>query len=282
MSQFDRLTRDRSVSVRIAEQIVGRIQAGEFALGTKLPSEVELARQFGVSRPSVREALGALQFVGYIDSMRGSGSRVVSLEGTIGEARTHLRVVAPHDILRLFEARLSIEPQVASLAARDPDLDKLKHAEELIEGMGLVVNEPRLHGETDLRVHRACAQICRNVYMSSAALRLLDLVASPQLRATREQAWSDGVLPSLWGSQHEDVIEAIRNRDAMAAYEATWQHLASSSANALTVAVKDPNVTEADVERMTSLLDEGPMGERPVPTRPYPWRTGGDGDGVPG
>lgn len=259
VAQFESLERNRSIAVRIAEQIVARIQAGEYTLGTRLPSETELARQFGVSRPSVREALGALQFVGYVDSVRGSGSRVVSLTPNLPTGETPVEVT-PLDVLRFFEARLLLEPQVAAAAARDPDLDKLDSAEELIEGMGLVVHEPTLHGETDLRVHRALAQVCRNTFLTDPVLRLLDVLVSPPLRPTREQAWADRELPPIWEGQHIETVQAIRDRDALAAAEATWAHLVSSARNALTVVGRDPSVEARVIDSFTALLDQGPFG----------------------
>jgi len=112
VEMFESLERSRPMSVRIAEHVVDRIQSGEFPLGMRLPSETELARQFGVSRPSVREALGALQFVGYVDSVRGSGTRVVRLTPQL-DAPSSPPVISSPEILRFFEARLLLEPQVA-------------------------------------------------------------------------------------------------------------------------------------------------------------------------
>lgn len=256
MAEFQSLERNRSVAVRIAEQVVARIQSGESPVGTRLPSETELARQFGVSRPSVREALGALQFVGYIDSVRGSGSRVISRTPHLASPDA-LTEVTSRDVLRFFEARLLLEPQAAAVAARDPDLDKLAEAEELIDAMELVVHEPAMHGETDLRVHRALAEVCRNTFVREPALRLLDVLASPPLRPTRERAWTDRELPPIWHGQHRETVEAIRAHDALAAAESTWHHLVSSARNALTVVDGDPGVDQRAIEDFTALLDGG-------------------------
>lgn len=273
----------QSTSVRIAEKIVARIEAGEYPLGRKLPAETQLARQFGVSRPSVREALGALQFVGYIDSVRGSGTRVIST------SRTRRPQAGPagftsREILQLFEARLMLEPSVAAVAARDPDLDNLERAEDLIEGMALVINEPTLHGETDLLVHRAMAEVCRNAFLRQSLLGLLDVAASDQLASIRTQAWADRELPQVWGGQHEQIVRAIRERDVTSAAEASWEHVASSARNALAVVAKDPGLEPSAVDRLVAVLEGGvfatPSGYRPtgaqpsqnVPNQPGIWR----------
>src|SRR6188472_2051264 len=79
-SRFSPLPRARQVSAHVAERILERITSGALPLGARLPSETELARDFAVSRPSVREALAALQFAGHVESRRGFGTIVVSRE----------------------------------------------------------------------------------------------------------------------------------------------------------------------------------------------------------
>ncbi len=258
MNEFKPIVHGEPIALRLARQILDRIKSGAFPLGTKLPSEVELARQFEVSRPSIREALGALQFSGYIDSVRGSGKRIVSIEGRINSAGPTPQAVAPGAILDLFGARLLIEPQVAALAAMDPDQRKLALAETLVDGMNLAVAEPELHVESDLRVHRAIAQVCQNSFMQKAALRLLDIAASPALRAARERAWSDHALPHLWGLHQSTLLQAIRAEDPASAAETAWTHLASSTENLLAVLIRDEAVDGASINRMNDLLGRGP------------------------
>src|SRR3954453_10415688 len=76
-----------TAAVRIARAMVEEISTGAFPVGSSLPSESELARRFEVSRPSLREALSALHFAGYIDSRKGAGSVVISAAPVPGSAR---------------------------------------------------------------------------------------------------------------------------------------------------------------------------------------------------
>jgi DNA-binding FadR family transcriptional regulator len=72
---------------QIADQIRALIKSGEFGAGSRLPPERDLARQFGVSRPSVREALIALEVEGLVDVRIGSGIYVrAPSEGAINDA----------------------------------------------------------------------------------------------------------------------------------------------------------------------------------------------------
>ena len=255
-----------SVPVRIARALRDQIEAGEYPLGDRLPSEAELARQFGVSRPSVREALGALQFVGYVGSVRGSGSRVVSDRPRLPRSGREGSMDATA-ALDVFEARLLVEPQAARLAAIAPVPDKVEEASSLIEGMRLVVRQDDLSADTDLMIHRALAEICPNAHLRQQALHLVELAASPDLAGVRAQAWDNHVLPPIWGHQHREVLSAIEQRDTDAAELAAWNHLASSCLNALTVLSQDPSVDHAAVDRLAALADGSPDAARTGPLR---------------
>lgn len=263
MSHIERLSREPSIPVRIAQQILELIEVGTFEVGAKLPSEMELARRFGVSRPSVREALGALQFAGHVESVRGSGTRVTRARDLTGPAGGTSTDVTANVAIDLFEARLLLEPQVAALAAQNPVVDKIDEAAELIEGMHLVVHQSGVHAETDLRIHRAIAEICPNALMRARVLQLIDLAGSPALETVRAQAWDEKVLPPIWGGQHQDVLDAIVARDPEAAAHATWVHLVSATLSALDVLATDPDIDPAAIVRVQALAQNGPIRSTP-------------------
>jgi DNA-binding FadR family transcriptional regulator len=132
-----RLGEEAPIFVRVAHRILAAIQEGTFPAGERLPSEQTLAEQFGVSRPSLREALSALQFAGYLASKQGFGTVVVSKEQEVSDRHAPpLTVVDPVDVL---QARLAIEPQVIAVAALNPDLSQLKEARAILNGMWLAV-----------------------------------------------------------------------------------------------------------------------------------------------
>ena len=99
---------------QIADQIRALIKRGEFVAGSRLPPERDLARQLGVSRPSVREALIALEVEGLVDVRIGSGIYVRAPDAA---AASHAQDAAagPFELLR---ARYVIESECAALAAK--------------------------------------------------------------------------------------------------------------------------------------------------------------------
>lgn len=250
---FRPLDRPAQVSQSISRQILAALRAGRYAVGSRLPSETELAQQFGVSRPSVREALAALQFAGYVESRRGAGCVVLALDDRAASARGQSRPAlrTPGDIVDLLEARLVLEPAVMAAAAADPDLDALDAARRVIEGMRVAAAEPELHAETDIRAHRALVRVCRNQVLVGSALGVLDLVLDPALATSRAQAWSSPERPHEWAGHHEAVLEAVAAGDAAAARRHCVAHLRSVGAQ-LAAAVAGYPALEVRMARLGS------------------------------
>src|SRR3954447_16412339 len=105
---------------QIAEQLRGLISGGEFATGTRLPAERDLARQLGVSRPSVREALIALEVEGWVEVRVGSGVYIRPQPHANGHGKSNGHAAGPAEWgpLELMRARELVEGEVAALAAK--------------------------------------------------------------------------------------------------------------------------------------------------------------------
>ena len=99
---------------QIAEQIRAAILAGKFLVGARLPAERDLAQQLGVSRPSVREALIALEVEGWVEVRTGSGIYVLDRSNQAKTAQIDATEWGP---LELIRARRVVEGEIASLAA---------------------------------------------------------------------------------------------------------------------------------------------------------------------
>ena len=160
MPGFEAISRAPQVSLSIGAQIVAAIGAGDYPPGAKLPPEAELARQFGVSRPSVREALAALQFAGYIESRKGYGSVIVRTSANmLSDPPIPPSAGSGREAVEVVENRLLVEPYALAVAAADPDRVALGEAHELIQGMRLAVDEPR-SGATRGPVPRGLLAAC--------------------------------------------------------------------------------------------------------------------------
>src|ERR671916_1388904 len=127
-------TTEAKLSAGIYEKLFERIVAGEFPVNARLPSETDLARRFGASRPVVREALARLRDDGLIVSRQGSGSYVRRRPDQAVLQFVPVGSIA--DIQRCFEFRVGLEGAAAALAAarwEDQDLADIKAAFDELE-----------------------------------------------------------------------------------------------------------------------------------------------------
>jgi DNA-binding FadR family transcriptional regulator len=211
---------------QIAEQLRGLIVEGEFATGTRLPAERDLAKQFGVSRPSVREALIALEVEGWVEVRTGSGIYVQPPQQRNGAraAGNGNGTGSDWGPLELMRARELVEGEVAALAARHARKAQVAAMAEALAHMREEAEagvEPRAGDEA---FHTAIAQACGNEVLTDTVrsywsarhgplfARLGDYFENPA-------SWSAALL------EHEAVLEAIRGRDPQSAREAMQQHL---------------------------------------------------------
>src|SRR5438105_1653929 len=121
---------NRRLYRQIADQIAKLIAKGEYAAGERLPPERDLAKQLGVSRPSVREALIALEVEGYVEVRVGSG---VYVNGPRPAAAAPLP--ADSGPFELIRARWLIEGECAALAAKEATRAQVKAIEEALDEM---------------------------------------------------------------------------------------------------------------------------------------------------
>ena len=206
---------------QIADQLRVLIERGEFALGTRLPPERDLARQLGVSRPSVREALIALEVEGLVEVRMGSGIYVRSSE----PAATRLvSVEAPLETIR---ARQLIESELAAIAAlrmKKPQLVGLREAITLMEQEASAGQIPT---RGDRLFHTRIAQACDN----SVLLRLVSELFDERCNPLFEQLGSHFENAKTWAAaiaEHGAIVDAIAARSPEAAREAMALHLTRS------------------------------------------------------
>lgn len=210
---------------QIAEQLRSLIASGEFPLGSRLPAERDLARQFGVSRPSVREALIALEVEGVIDVRTGSGIYVVQP----GPRTGRIAAPAPYDPaewgpLELMRARELVEGEVAALAARHArktDIVAMTSALAQMRDEAAAGIVPR---DGDEAFHTAVAQGCGNEVLRDTVHGYWKARRGPLFERLGDYFEN----PASWNAallEHAAVLEAVRAHDAAAARDAMQSHL---------------------------------------------------------
>ncbi|MBL8269461.1 FadR/GntR family transcriptional regulator [Steroidobacter sp.] len=205
---------------RIAQQLASGIARGQYKVGQRLPSERELAQTFSVSRPTVREAIIALELDNLVEVRVGSGVYVTNTEPPGGKAGA--TDIGPFELL---EARRSIEGEVCALAATRIDDTQLAELETLLEEMR-TENEHDIAAseDADRRFHEAIAAATQNSGMIAVVKMLWDArTRSPQNRSLTIKVRASGYKPRI--DEHTAILKALRERDGEAARSAMREHL---------------------------------------------------------
>jgi DNA-binding FadR family transcriptional regulator len=213
---------------QVAEQVAALIRGGELEAGSRLPPERDLAKRLGVSRPTIREAMIALELAGLVEVRTGSGI-YVRAEGS-GEAPAGRQASfdagsfdAGPGAFELLAARLLIEPEIAAEAARsltDADLAALRDTVRVLEDAG----EHRASQEADRAFHTLIARASGNGVLVSIVEDLWASMFSPIFEAlSARTGLPDSRRMTL--ADHRAIVERLEARDPEGARAAMRRHL---------------------------------------------------------
>jgi GntR family transcriptional regulator, transcriptional repressor for pyruvate dehydrogenase complex len=222
----------------VASQMRRRIIGGEFQDGYEIPREAELLEEFGVSRPSLREALRILETEGLIRIRRGKVGGAIVQRPTEQSTAYHvgLTLQSRNATLRdIASARAVLEPACAGFAAaRDARSRKkiVSRLSTLIDENEALLGETLAFTESALKFHAAVVELSGNVTVSLLT-GAIEAVWSSQERHWAQQATSDGGYPNPKYQvevvrAHRRVLKAIEEGDVEGATDAMRNHLSKS------------------------------------------------------
>ncbi|MDR2548725.1 MAG: FadR family transcriptional regulator [Desulfobulbus sp.] len=215
----------KKVSSQIADQIRDSILAGDFTPGEKLPPERELAEMFGVSRPSVREALNLLASSGLVMSYQGGGTVVLSLvEAGQGNTLSDLIRSQQERALEVIEVRKCMESWTAYYAAQRARSEDLCRMEEILAGMEMNLGADLPSEDLDANLHIVIARATHNVVWLHLMQSIFDAMKEFQ-RGVWRAVYLTAEDRNLLFRHHADIVAAIRSRDAEAARDTMLHHL---------------------------------------------------------
>ncbi|HEY6873522.1 MAG TPA: FadR/GntR family transcriptional regulator [Geobacteraceae bacterium] len=215
----------KKVSSQIADQIRSSILAGEFSPGDKLPPERELAEMFGVSRPSVREALNILASAGLVESYQGGGTVVKSLvETTTGSPLSELIKGEQERALDVIEVRKCMEAWTAYYAAQRALPDDLRRLDGIVADMERNLDGFKPSQDLDAHFHIVIAQATHNIVWLHLMQSIFDAMKEFQRSVWRAVYLTDEDHRNLF-VHHREVLEAIRAKDPERARDVMLKHL---------------------------------------------------------
>ncbi len=204
----------------LASALAERVRSGQLVADERLPSERQLAREFGVSRPVVREALRSLVERGLVAVEPSRGAFVRGDTGPRGFQPLDGEYLRRGTTARqLSEARLMLETEAAALAAQHADaadLATLRQAVERLEASATPLERVR----NDLAFHAALAAASHNPVIETMFASIQALTVELMVRSA-----GDAEIVRKSAPFHRIAYEAVAVRDAAAARQAMRDHL---------------------------------------------------------
>lgn len=208
---------------QIADQIRELIDQGGFEAGTRLPPERDLAQQLGVSRPSLREAMIALDIEGTVEIRSGSGvfvrrrpERNARPTASLGDSPSEL-----------MQARAALEGSAVVLACAHATEDAVQRLREIVEAMRREITRNRTPLDHDRQFHLTIAEMSGNFVMVRLIGEMFESRHSP-ISAKLSSRYENTRTWNLALKEHEAILRAFETRDPLAAQIAVLSHLKAS------------------------------------------------------
>ena len=213
----------QSLPDRLARQIRGTIQSGNYQRGDRLPPIVEMARRFEVGQPSIREALKKLEAMGVVQIRHGSGVFVTRSEEVLVLASPdYAGTVTKKLLLDLIRARTPVEIQSVGDCVRNATPEHVQDLERILADAGQHLDDDDRLNSVNMAFHGKIAEASGNSVTAQLLAVLHDLFTGEQR-----------LILNIFGSREEDhrghleILEAIERRDEALAVERMRAHLES-------------------------------------------------------
>jgi GntR family transcriptional repressor for pyruvate dehydrogenase complex len=209
------------VSDEIVTQVKSLISEGTLKPGDQLPPERELIKEFGVSRPTLREALKSLIAMGFLEVNPAKRPSVKSM--TSERMQDPLSLLIKTDTQKIFdliEVRKAMEAWSAFHAAQRATEEDIKQLEFIIKEMKAAFEQGRNWEKEDADFHLAIAQATHNTIQTHIMSTIYDLLRESVARVFTDRAKVKKLL-----HQHDRIFSAIKNHSPEKARDRTLEHL---------------------------------------------------------
>jgi GntR family transcriptional repressor for pyruvate dehydrogenase complex len=235
--EVERIITSGTLTDRVFEALTQLIGGENCPPGFRLPSEQKMASRFGVSRTVIREAVSRLKSEGLVESRQGSGVFVSDRNMHAPFRIDPNSMDSIHSVLQVVELRLSLEGEIAALAAKRRTREQMvaiKRALKQIE------QDEQTGGdgvEADIAFHRSIAEATGNPHFL-ALIEFLFNFLSKATRITRGYEATKAVLLQQVKDEHQGIVDAISRQDPEAARLAARRHMEGASRRLGSVDIK--------------------------------------------
>lgn len=227
MTHFDTIPREPSLANRVTEELLEAIVSGKLQPGNPLATERAMGEQFGVSRTVIREAVRGLQAKGVLEVQAGRGTTVATVSSSrVAEAlELYVRGAQSQALISasdIAEIRATLELKLVELAcvrATDDDLNAIDHELALMRES----KTGELSAVHDAEFHRLIAAATHNALFVTLIGSINATMRNIRVRSLQVEGRADHAV-----DQHRAVLDAIRSRDPVKAWNAMNDHLEDS------------------------------------------------------
>jgi len=219
-------TRPLKSSEWVTNNLKARIASGDWKLGDKLPSVVDLATQFGVGRSTIREALSALKAVGMLDIRQGGGTYLKAETPVAADNDSGNWMSRAESLRHILEVRKVLESGSAALAARHRSEEQLQALHATLVEMEACLADEQAGEQADIKFHLQIAEAAQNPVLTEL-VRSLSQRLHDSMRDTRalwfyaERRSAERLL-----KEHTAIYEAIAAQDEQQAISRMEGHIA--------------------------------------------------------
>lgn len=221
------IVKTQRLYLKVAEQITRLVNDGEIKPGEKLPSERLLAEKLGVSRPTIRESMIALEIAGIVEIRTGSGIYITDQKPALSIQDGG---VGPYEIL---DARYVVESEACAMAAKLITPDELMELQRAIEDMEEEEKRADASERADMNFHLIIAKATQNSAIYAMVKWLWELRNQSHLsQVFMERLRKEGIHPSI--REHKRIVTALAKQDPERAREAMKLHIEAATEAATT------------------------------------------------
>lgn len=215
--------RQRRLYQQVAEILARRIQEGDFEAGRSLPSENDLAEEYGVSRNVMREALVALEILGLVSVRAGAGTFVNPRPQPIRISLATISATTGPSPMAVLEARKAFEGEVAFAAALNASAEEIEALQSLLNQVSAAPLDQLDVFDWPRSFHVGVARATRNPVFVSVVEAIWEAMSGPMFSGLRARVSLKQLDSHVKTRQR--IIDGIRSHDAVSARAAMHDHI---------------------------------------------------------
>lgn len=213
----------------VVDHLNQQIQGGQLQVGDKLPTESAIMSSLAVSRTVVREAISRLQASGHVETRHGIGTFVLPPPSSSTFRIAEQDMATVDDVIAVLELRISLETEAAGLAAQRATPEQLTTMASALHGFATAIHSQSDAVPSDFQFHMEIAKATGNRHFAELMNYLgTHIIPRTRIRTAGEAPEGRQAYLQRVHGEHENIYNAIRNRDADAARAAMRMHLSNS------------------------------------------------------